>query len=100
MTKPITPDECVGSIPDVIIECVNEFLKARGGSHEITITQDEPIERICARTEYERHQIFSNNWLARTLKFSASYICDLEKEKRAWTMRLVRKYLNALAVMS
>lgn len=63
MTKPITPDECVGSIPDVIIECVNEFLKARGGSHEITITQDELIERICARTEYERHQIFSNNWL-------------------------------------
>ena len=38
--------------------------------------------------------------LARTLKFSAAYVCDLEKGRRQWSMRLVRKYLNALAVMS
>lgn len=38
--------------------------------------------------------------LARTLKLSATYVGDLEKGRREWTMALVRKYLNGLAALS
>lgn len=38
--------------------------------------------------------------LARTIKLSATYVGDLEKGRREWTMALVRKYLNGLAVLS
>ena len=35
--------------------------------------------------------------VARRLKFSAAYICDLEKGRRLWRHELIEKYKAALA---
>ena len=57
--KPITPDEVVHEIPDVIIETVNQLIKEKWNGYKAHILQDDILERV----NIPRDEIFEKNWL-------------------------------------
>jgi hypothetical protein len=68
--KPISPDEISPSIPDFVIEAVNDLLKEkyRRGSEEVVLTQDEVVTAILSAavsgcTLLSRDTIFKKGWL-------------------------------------
>lgn len=73
-SKPLTPQEAhatqIESLPDVVIDSVNELLAKKSVSHgRIVIMQDEVIKAIMSKGEFTRAQIFANHWL----DFEAAY---------------------------
>jgi hypothetical protein len=65
--KPLAPDEVQGkkneTIPDGVIEAVNEAIVASWNGTSASFTQDEIIDRIRAKIDVSRADIFSRNWL-------------------------------------
>lgn len=70
--KPITPDEaCVTSLPDGVIEAVNELLKLEGHNSGqknrfCRLNQSVIEAKImqCMKLEpHEKHLIYNNHWL-------------------------------------
>lgn len=62
--KPITPREAASGahIPDIVIETVNDYLKARGSAARITIRQDELVSQL-VKKGLDRVEIYDNGWL-------------------------------------
>ena len=46
MIKPITPDEVKHTIPDFIIEVVNNLIQEKWDGHSAVITQDEILDLV------------------------------------------------------
>lgn len=57
--KPITPDEVVHEIPDVIIEVVNDLIREKWNGQKSHILQEEILERL----SIPRDEIFDKHWL-------------------------------------
>ena len=70
MIKPITPDEVKHSIPDFIIEAVNNLIQEKWDGHSAVITQDEILDLVtCDETDWgdnskpTRKKVFDKGWL-------------------------------------
>jgi hypothetical protein len=63
--KPITPREATSGahIPDIVIETVNDYLRARGGASRIVLHQDELVTRLVDEKGLNRKEIFDKGWL-------------------------------------
>jgi len=67
--KPITPDQAiekhVKSIPDFVIESVNELIseKLSTETRYATILQKDIVERIISKSDVDKSEIFRNHWL-------------------------------------
>lgn len=57
--KPITPDEVVHEIPDVVIEVVNALIKEKWNGQKSHILQEEILERL----SIPHDEIFEKRWL-------------------------------------
>lgn len=57
--KPITPDEVVHEIPDVIISVVNKLISEKWDGYKAHILQEEILERL----EIPRDKVFEKHWL-------------------------------------
>lgn len=61
MTVPITPEECMGSIPEEVIKLVNLILKKRGGSGRVKIWQEELVEGLSPH--FSKQEIYGSHML-------------------------------------
>lgn len=65
--KPISPKEVTHTIPDFIIEAVNDLINEKWDGKEAVIYQDEILERVSSdehdSDKPSRQTIFDNNWL-------------------------------------
>ena len=62
--RPITPKEASagGNIPDVVLETVNDYLKARGSMDRIVLTQNELLTLLEGKG-VNRREAFEKGWL-------------------------------------
>lgn len=61
--KPITPEECKKTLPDFVIESVNECIKKNYRKDSFIITQNELVDEILKHHTTYPYCVFKNHWL-------------------------------------